>query len=135
MAVLALVAAGSPVFAGDLKVIANLSVKSGEISSEELRSVFLGISTSLKSSGPVQPVLARDRANLNEFAISYLGKTGAALETYYRSLLFTGKWSMPVGFATDQQVVDYVARTPGAIGFVKELPPSDRVKTLRVKRD
>ena len=124
---------GSLVGADGLKVIANAEVKISEISADDLRSVFLGTLTSLKGAGPVQPVLDKDGSNLNRFAIDYLGKTSAGLETYYRSLVFTGKWSMPVSFATDTEVVAFVARTRGAIGFVRETTPSEQVKTLRVK--
>jgi hypothetical protein len=119
--------------AGDLKVIANPQLQVSEISLDELRSVFLGTRTSLKQGGSVQPVLDRAGSNLNQFATSYLGKTITALETYYRSLVFTGKWSMPLAFSSDAEVVAYVARTRGAIAFVQEDTPADGVKTLKVK--
>lgn len=119
--------------ANGLKVIANPEVKISEISADDLRSVFLGTLTSLKSAGPVEPVLARDASSLSRFAADYLGKTPAGLETYYRSLVFTGKWSMPVSFDSDSEVVQYVAKTRGAIGFVRDTTPTDQVRTLKVK--
>lgn len=117
----------------NLKVIANPGLRLSEISAQELRSIFLGTTTALKQSGPVQPVLAKHGASLDRFAAEYLGKTGAALETYYRSLVFTGRWSMPVAFSSDAEVVEYVARTRGAIGFVRESTTTDQVITLRVR--
>jgi hypothetical protein len=119
--------------AGELKVIANPQLQVSEISLDELRSIFLGTKTSLKECGPVQPVLDKEGSNLSQFSSFYLGKTSTALETYYRSLVFTGKWSMPLTLSSDAEVVDYVAKTRGAIGYVRETTTSDRVKTLRIK--
>jgi hypothetical protein len=48
----------------------------------------------------------------------YLGKTDSALQTYYCSLVFTGKASMPRMLGADAEVVAYVAKTKGAIGYV-----------------
>lgn len=127
-----LYANGSPPASG-LKMIAHPSIDIDEISMEELRSIFLGTTTTIKKGAPVTPVLSREDGNLNHFASAYLGKTTSALETYYRSLMFTGKWSMPLGFASDAKVVDYVAKTPGAIGFVRDTTRADQVKTLRIR--
>jgi hypothetical protein len=70
---------------------------------------------------------------LNAFAKACLGKSGPALQTYYRSLVFSGKWSMPLSFASDAAVIAYVGRTPGAIGYVHDAAESSGVKTLRVR--
>ncbi|MFN7924719.1 MAG: hypothetical protein U0Q16_31745 [Bryobacteraceae bacterium] len=126
------VAATGLAAADGLKVIAHSSVGIDEISADDLRAVFLGTRTSLKRAGPVRPVLDRDHSSLQRFSASYLGKSSSALETYYRSLMFTGKGTLPVGFPSDEEVVAYVARTPGTIGFVRQSTPAAQVKTLRV---
>jgi hypothetical protein len=63
----------------------------------------------------------------------YLGKTDSALQTYYRSLVFTGKASMPKMLGTDADVVGYVAKTKGAVGYVDSAADTTGVKTLEVK--
>jgi ABC-type phosphate transport system substrate-binding protein len=55
------------------------------------------------------------------------------LQTYYRSLVFTGKASMPKTLAADTEVVAYVAKTKGAIGYVSASAATEGVKTLEVK--
>lgn len=118
----------------DLAVIANPSMKLTEISAGELRDVFLGTKTALRDAGQVQPVLKKAGPELTEFSTAYLGKTPSALLTYYRSLVFTGRWSMPVSLTSDEEVIAYVARTKGAIGFVHTAAAaSSSVKTLKVK--
>ena len=101
----------------DLKVIANPSVSVSSISADELKNVFLVTKTSL-SGGHVEPVLEKGGPTHEAFLKQYLGKTDAALNTYYKSLVFTGKAFMPKMLGSDAEVVAYVARTKGAIGYV-----------------
>jgi ABC-type phosphate transport system substrate-binding protein len=81
----------------------------------------------------VEPVLEKGGATHEAFVKEYLGKTDAALQTYYRSLVFTGKASMPKTLGADAEVVAYVAKTKGAIGYVGAGASTAGVKTLVVK--
>ena len=67
------------------------------------------------------------------FLREYLGKTDSALQTYYRSLVFTGKASMPKTVASDAEVVAFVVKTKGAIGYVSAGAVAPGTKTLEVK--
>jgi ABC-type phosphate transport system substrate-binding protein len=119
--------------AGDIKVIANSSVGASAVSTDELRGVFLATKTSLSDGSHVEPVLEKGGAIHEEFVKEYLGKTDSALQTYYRSLVFTGKASMPKMLGADADVVAYVAKTKGAIGYVSAGASTAGVKTLEVK--
>ncbi len=130
---LALAVFASPAFGGDVKVIANSSVAVAEISSDELKRVFLGTKTSLADGSRVEPVLEKGGAAHSVFLKEYLGKTEDALSTYYRSLVFTGKGSMPKVLASDAEVAAYVAKTKGAIGYVSAGAVAPGTKTLEVK--
>jgi hypothetical protein len=101
----------------DLKVIANPSVSVSSVSAEELKNVFLVTKTSLNGVH-VEPVLEKGGATHEAFLKQYVGKTDAALNTYYRSLVFTGKAFMPKMLGSDAEVAAYVAKTKGAIGYV-----------------
>jgi len=118
--------------AAEFKVVANPSVKASEISIDDLKSVFLATRTSLPDGSQVEPVLAKAGA-AHEAFLKDIGKTGAALSTYYRSLVFTGKGSMPKVCATDAEVIEYVSKTKGAIGYVSAAATAPGTKTLDVK--
>jgi ABC-type phosphate transport system substrate-binding protein len=120
-------------FAAEIKVIANPSVGASAVSAEELKGVFLATKTSLSDGSHVEPVLAKAGATHEAFVKEYLGKTDAALQTYYRSLVFTGRGSMPKMFGADADVVAYVAKTKGAIGYVGLGANTAGVKTLDIK--
>ena len=129
---LAALCAGA-LFAADVKVIVNPSVGASAVTADELKGVFLGTKTSLSDGSRVEPVLMKTGPAHASFLKEYVGKTEAALETYYRSLVFTGKGNMPKTLASDAEMVAYVAKTKGAIGYVSAAAATAGVKTLDVK--
>lgn len=118
--------------AADVKVIANPSVSVSSISSDDLKEVFLEDMDSLGGSH-VQPVLLKGGPTHEAFLRAFLGKNDSVLQTYYRSLVFSGKGEMPKMLASDADVVAYVAKTKGAIGYVSSGASTEGVKTLTVK--
>src|ERR1022692_427112 len=105
-------------FAGNVKVIANPSVKMETISASEIKSVFLEERNSLHDGTHVEPVLSKSGPAHAAFLKEYLGQNDDSLQEYYRTLVFTGKGSMPKALRSDEEVAAYVARTRGAIGYV-----------------
>ena len=74
-----------------------------------------------------------DRERYWAFLKAYVGKSDQALRTYLKSLVFTGKGSMPKSFASDAEIVRYVASTKGAIGYVSTAAETAGVKKLQVQ--
>jgi hypothetical protein len=118
--------------AADVKVIANNSVAASSVSVGDLKDVFLLDKDSLGGSH-VEPVLQNAGATHEAFLKAYLGKSNPVLQAYYRSLVFTGKASMPKVTAADAEAVAYVSKTKGAVGYVSAAASTDGVKTLEVK--
>lgn len=125
--------ASATAYAADVKVIANSSVGASSVSVDELKGVFLATKSSLSDGSHVEPVLEKDGPAHEAFLKEYIGKTDSAFETYFRSLVFTGKASMPKTTASDADMVAYVAKTKGAIGYVSAGASTAGVKTLEVK--
>jgi ABC-type phosphate transport system substrate-binding protein len=113
-------------------VIANNSVKATDVSKSDLREVFTGGSASLAGSR-VTPVMQKSGSAHAAFLVDYVGKTDAALGATWRSLVFSGQASMPKSVDSDAAMVEYVARTPGAIGYVGKGSPHEGVKVLVVR--
>jgi TonB family protein len=115
--------------AGDVKVIANSSINLETISAHELKSIFLEEKSSVAGTH-VEPVLQRGGPAHEAFLKQFLRMSDDELQTYFRSLVFTGKSSMPRILSSDEEVVAYVAKTDGAIGYVSAGASADGVKTL-----
>jgi len=117
----------------DLKIIANPSVTVSFVSADELKNIFLVTKTSLSGGSHVEPVLEKGGPTHDAFLKQYLGKTDAALNTYYRSLVFTGQAFMPKMLGSDAEVAAYVAKTKGAIGYVDADASAPGAKAIAVK--
>jgi len=130
---LGLVLAGSAAKAQEAVVVANSGVKATEVSSDDLRDVFTGAKSSLKDGSRVTPVTLKSGAANDAFLKKYVGKSDSAFRAGWRSLVFTGQAAMPKAFDSEAALLDYVAATPGAIGYVSKGAANDKVKTLEVK--
>ncbi len=119
--------------AAEIMVVANPSVKSAEVSADELKQVFLGSKSSLSDGSAVEPVLAQGGATHEAFLKAYVGKTDPALRNHFKSLVFTGKGSMPKSFASDAEILAYVSKTKGAIAYVSASAGVGNAKKLAVK--
>jgi ABC-type phosphate transport system substrate-binding protein len=119
--------------AQEVAVIVNSSVKASSASADDIRAVFTGDKTTLGDGSHVAPVILKSGTDHEAFLKTYVGKGDAAYRTAWRSLVFTGQGSMPKTVDSDAAMVDYVAATPGAIGYVAKAGANDKVKTLTIK--
>jgi TonB family protein len=122
---------GASAVAADVKVIANPSVRADSISTHELKSLYLEEKSSLNGTH-VEPVIEKRGPAHEAFLRDYLGQTDDELQKYYQTLVFTGKGLMPKTVSSDAEVVAYVAKTRGAIGYVGESARMEGVKTLAI---
>jgi TonB family protein len=118
-------------FASDIKIVANPNIRTDFITAAELRGIFLQDRRSLDGSR-VEPVLAKGGAAHEAFLRRYLGKSDGALHIYYRTLIFTGTGVMPKFLDSDTDIVRYVAKTRGALGYVSIDFPAPGVKVLAI---
>jgi ABC-type phosphate transport system substrate-binding protein len=119
--------------AQDVVVVANKSVKTSDVSKDDLRDVFSGDKTSLGDGSHAVPVTLKGGAAHEAFLKKFVGKNDGAFRAAWRSLVFTGQAAMPKTFDTEAALLDYVASTPGAIGYVGKAPEHDNVKVLGIK--
>lgn len=114
-------------------VIVNLATKASSVSKSELRDIFTGAVQNLGDGSHVAPVLLKQGAAHEEFLSVYLAKNDAALRACWRSLVFSGQATLPKSLDSEAAVVDYVAHSPGTIGYVRKESPHEGVKVLEVK--
>lgn len=116
----------------DVKVIANHSVAIDSISKAELKRVFLLQTKKLKDGSPVEPVLQKRGAVHDAFFKQLINREGEEIRIYYDGMVFTGKATKPREVNSDADMVAYVARTQGAIGYVSSSANADGVKVLTI---
>jgi ABC-type phosphate transport system substrate-binding protein len=120
------------VAAADVQIIANASVAASELSANDVKEIFLGAKGAVAGSDVV-PVLANDGAAHEAFLKTYIGKSDQGLRNHFKSLVFTGKGSMPKSFANDAEIIRYVAATKGAIGYISGSADPGAAKKITVR--
>lgn len=122
----------SRVMAQDVAVIVNKDLSVSTVSSSDISKIFLGKKTTWDSGEKIVFAVCADPAAQEAFLKQYVNKSPSQYNNYWKSLVFTGKGSMPVSFNTKDEVTAFVSATRGAVSFVA--PPSEAsVKTITVQ--
>jgi hypothetical protein len=128
------VSVGLPVPAqAQVLVIVNPGISASSLSKSELHDIFTGASNSLDRTAQVTPVLLREGSVHTAFLSLYIGKSDSAFRAGWRSILFSGQGTMPRTLDSDADVIAFVERTPGAIGYISSDSPHKGVRVLAVR--
>ena len=114
-------------------VVANSSVPVASIAPDDLREIFLGTQHSLSNGSKVTPVLLKSGPTHELFLKSYLGKSVEGFRTWWLQIVFTGQGLLPKTFASEADLVAFVGRTKGAIGYVTLASVRGNVKCIPVR--
>ena len=66
------------------------------------------------------------------FSEGVLNRSLADVESYWNSQVFSGKATPPRTASTDQEVLDFVRSTPGAVGYVSGDASTSGVQVLTI---
>jgi hypothetical protein len=119
--------------AQDVVLVANKGVQISEITDAELRGIFLGTKTRFSDGSHAVPVTLKGGAVHEVFLKNHLGEGPEEFRSQWRKMVFTGEGAMPKTFDSEAALLDYVAATPGAVGYVSRFSPHNGVKLLAVK--
>ena len=114
-------------------VVVNSSVSAVSIAPDDLREIFLGSQHSLSNGSKVTPVLLKGGPSHELFLKSYLGKSVEGFRTWWLQLVFTGQGLLPKTFVSEAELVAFVGRTKGAIGYATSASVRGNVKCLPVR--
>jgi ABC-type phosphate transport system substrate-binding protein len=80
---------------------------------------FLKKITSWGHGGVIRPAdLTRDSPVRRRFSEEALGRSVAAVKSYWQQMIFSGRGVPPPELPSEDDVIRYVLREPGAIGYV-----------------
>jgi ABC-type phosphate transport system substrate-binding protein len=123
-------AAGPPAY----RVVVNPSNPQTAIDRRTLADVFLKKSTRWPTGDAIHPVDQRvDSLVRQRFSEEVLGRSISAVKSYWAQAVFSGRDVPPPELDDDEQVLGYVLRHGGAVGYVSPGANVDRVKVLNVR--
>lgn len=114
----------------DVAVVANNGIGVDSITASEAKKLWLGKSKSLGGASVKLADLSPGNASRDHFYSTVVKKNGKKLKAYWAKIVFSGKGTPPKAFASDAEIVNWVAKTPGALGYVDSSAADDSVKVL-----
>jgi hypothetical protein len=120
----------SAAYAQDVILVANPSVSISEISAADLRAIFLGAKTRFADGSHAVPVILKGGAVHEVFLRKHLGEGPDEFRAQWRKEVFTGEGAMPKACDSEAALLEYVAATPGALGYVSHISPNSHVKAI-----
>ncbi len=130
MALLSLVANA---LGAEFVVIANRGVSAGSLGKSDLEAMFLGEKTKWYDGKPVRIAVLEEGDAHKAFLQTVVGKTPSQFGNHWKKQVFTGKAAAPKTFGDGSALLEYVAATPGAIGYVGAGKAGSSVKTISVR--
>lgn len=118
--------------AQDVLIVANKGVTVSQVKESELRDLFTGARSKFSDGSSAVPVILKGGPTHEVFLHRHVGDTPDEFRMRWRKAVFTGEGSMLKEFATEAALLDYVAATPGAIGYVSRVLDPSAVKVLNV---
>ncbi len=120
--------------AATLNVIANASVEESHLKLKDLRSIYT-MKKSLWSNGDriAVFVLSADNATHKEFCRKLLKVFPRQLESVWYRLVYSGTGEKPVSVNSEEEMIELVAKTPGAIGYIRSETMHEETKVISIK--
>lgn len=116
-----------------LRVVVNKENKLASLTTDDLTRIFLGKKTLWDSGTRIVPAMPEEESPAGELFLSgTLKKSVSQFRAYWKRLLFSGGGAVPKVFRNHDQLLDFVARQPGAIGIVEASAVDDRVHVLEI---
>ena len=115
--------------AGDVVVIANKSVSESSLSKDDISNIYLGKKSTWSNGKRIWFAVVKGETH-DAFLKDYVGKTESQFNTFWKKQVFTGKGKPPKQFDSDRAIVEFVAQTTGAIGYVSAGADVSKVKTI-----
>lgn len=134
-----LAGSGLPALAEDkpegFKVVVNLENKLARLGQEDLARIYLGKKTLWDWDARIMPAMLDESAKVSQaFLEAHLKRSVSQYRAYWKRVLFSGGGTPPRTFRTSAEVVEFVARQPGAVGVVEAGVTDARVRAVDVDK-
>ena len=120
--------------APEFLVIVNPSNPTHTAEREFVAAAFLKRTTSWSGGQAIHPVDQRPNSAVrHSFSSQIVRRSVAAVRSYWQQRIFSGRGVPPPELDSDQAVVDYVGKYPGAIGYVSAQAKLGATRVLVVR--
>ncbi len=123
---------GGEAFA-EVLIICHKNVTETSLSESEITEIFLGKRVQWEDNSKIRPAITKDADLHKQFLKTYLKKSEKQYQNYWNRLVFSGQGTPPQRLDTEAELIQYVAETEGAIGYMNSTTTAENVKILEVQ--
>lgn len=123
----------SSITRAELVVVMHADAGIQQLSTSEINRIFLDKRMVLPNGAHAVSVDQPKGSLRDQFYAKFMGKTRAMISAYWAQRLFTGGGRPPVQMESPEAVVDFLRKTPNAVGYMDDaaLPKELRVVARR----
>ena len=115
-------------------IIANKDVQVNKLSKQELSSIFLGNKQFWDNGSRIKTSYIMDKSEFSFiFFNQYVEKAYKKFKRYWLKKIFSGYGAAPKNFKNPEQIIDFVSRNSGAIGFYIGEKPNNKQNLKIIK--
>jgi ABC-type phosphate transport system substrate-binding protein len=124
----------SEAFSQAYVVVVNTSNNVASLTKKELSDIFLKKKTKWENGSTIVPVdLVPGSSVRDNFSTQIHGKNVAAIRSFWQQAVFSGNATAPVEKSNDTEVMEYVKKNAGAIGYISSASVNAGVKQVSLK--
>lgn len=117
----------------DYRIIVHPDHKIDSVSKGKVSQLLLKKVSRWDDGTPVEPVDLESKSPVREVVSRDVhGRSVSSIKSYWQRQIFSGREVPPPELADEKQVIDFVSRTPGSIGYVSASANLSNVKELAV---
>ncbi len=105
-------------FANDIVIIGNNDVSVDSLNPNDVKLIFLGKKKSWENGSKITFATLSERDVHQGFLKKFIKKSPSQYKIYWKKLVFTGKGTAPKSYDKENGIIDFVAATPGAVGYI-----------------
>ncbi len=113
-------------------IIGNPDLPLSSLKPKELKDIFTGKKTRWNGGGKIVIATLKDSDVHRDFLRKYVKKTPSQFRNFWRRKVFTGEGQGPKRFADEASLMQFVAKTKGAVGYMCAVP-GKKVKVIEIR--
>lgn len=122
----------APAVSGEVAVIAHPSVPVNQISRSQLIDIYVGDVREWDNGEPVILMDLKPKSKVKNAFYEFIGKSSSRVKSIWMRHMLTGEADPPEALDSQEEILEIVTTTPGAIGYVDREVVTGNVVTLVV---
>lgn len=130
--ILLFVSAGKAAINGPVLIV-HPDVPVDSLERREIRDIFLGETSRWPNQERITFVTLKTRQVHETFLSEYVGRTSSQYDIYWKKKVFSGQGRMPKSMDSPEAVIEFVASTRGAVGYLPAGTSVGNAKAISIK--